>query len=214
MVLAVKVGKRRPFWRGFLLALGSVGIYGRYWDYRAHDEVYKQFELAREGREEGVPWYVMAYPLPVLKFVYYYHFVSNIRYLRMRMGFARNLSPGGFLGLSIPGTASLVLAFVLFASLLPASFGTDAAGDSYVQDPGLMQASFIILAVGVVAWVTLRSVAYFRLQSDINGIWETYETRSAVLRGQLRPAAPAGTVWPSATAPPAGPSSAMPPPRW
>jgi len=220
VVLAVKVGKPRSFWRGFFLALGSLGVYGRYWDYRAHDEVYKQFELAREGREQGVAWYFMAYPLPVLKFVYYYHFVSNTLYLRTRMGYARSLSPGAFLGLSIPGTASFLLGFILFLTFLGAAAAEEDIYGRTVWDGDLVAAAFLSLGISIVVWLTLRGIAYYRLQSDLNGIWETFDSRSRVLRygAQPQPAqpwappAPAGT-WSSPADMQGGATAAPWPPR-
>jgi hypothetical protein len=182
VVLAMKVGKHRPFWRGFLLALGSLGIYGRYWDYRAHNEVYQQFELVREGREQGVPWYFMAYPLPVLKFVYYYHFVSNVRYVRARMGFQRSLSAGSFLALVITAASTLFAAFLVGLPLIARGMTSRPDGSIAVVDAALVELGQTVLIVGFVAWIALRATAYFRLQSDVNGIWDVYDARARELR--------------------------------
>jgi hypothetical protein len=199
VVLAVRVGRPRPFWGGFGLAVLTFGVYSYYWDFKTQDELYKQFELAREGRDQGAVWYVMGFVLPVLRFVYFAHYVGNLRYLRARFGFRRSLSLRAFLGLAVPAAAGFFL--------------------GVLGGLALVLGSLLTLPGGLLLYVALYAVAYFRLQRDVNEVWAAYDARAAALRsgaalGGWVPAGVAAAA-PSAIAPAAGPSGApAAPPRW
>lgn len=199
MVLAFQVGRRRPFWRGFLLTVITFGIYSFYWDYKAHDELYKQFELAREERDEGVVWYILGFILPVLRFAYYYHFVANVRYLRQRMRHDRILSPGAFLSMVIVATTTLAITSIVAAIMASAAVTQDEDGDLRIDDQAQFNLAAVIVAGGTLAFLVLQMVAYYRLQSGINAVWESYQGRAAQLRGWIAPGAPAAAT--AATAP-------------
>lgn len=82
MVLEREVGKRRSFWRGFLLTVVSFGIYAIYWNYKAHDEVFKQFELERQGEDEGIVFLILGVILTPFLWIYQYKFVENVNRVR------------------------------------------------------------------------------------------------------------------------------------
>jgi hypothetical protein len=92
-----KVGKQRPFWRGLLLTIVTLGIYGIYWNYKAHDEVFKQFELEKEGRDEGILFLVLGLIIGPLIWVYQYKFAENINHTRQELGLAEGVSSVEFL---------------------------------------------------------------------------------------------------------------------
>ena len=185
MVLAFPVGKPRPFWRGFGLAVATVSVYGFYWDFKTHMELYHQFELKREHREDGAVWYIMGFLLPVLRFVYYYHFSANLAYLQTRMRHARRVSPGTVVTLMIAATSSLFL--LPFVGSIIASVGFEADASSMVV------LGFTIIAIGVALWVVLKAVAYHLLQRNINRVWASFHQRLAQLKAVEAPPATAPT---------------------
>jgi hypothetical protein len=219
VVLAVRVGRPRPFWGGFGLAVLTFGVYSYYWDFKTQDELYKQFELAREGRDQGAVWYVMGFVLPVLRFVYFAHYVGNLRYLRARFGFRRSLSLRAFLGLAVPAAAGFFLGVLGGLALVLGSLLTLPDGSIVVVRPAELRAGLELAAGGLLLYVALYAVAYFRLQRDVNEVWAAYDARAAALRsgaalGGWVPAGVAAAA-PSAIAPAAGPSGApAAPPRW
>lgn len=183
MVLEHPVGKPRPFWRGFLLAVATVSVYGFYWDYKAHMELYHQFELKREMREDGAVWYIMGFLLPVLRFIYYYHFAANLDYVQQRMRHRRRISPGAVVGLMIAATSSLfLLAFFIGPVLFQIGFASAA--------PSLVVAGIVTTALGFVAWVVLKAIAYAILQRNINRVWRSYRQRMAQLSAAEAPGQP------------------------
>ncbi|MCA1819141.1 MAG: DUF4234 domain-containing protein [Halobacteriales archaeon] len=204
MVLAQKVGRPRSFWHVFLLSTVTFGVYWFYWAYRSQDEVYRQFELAREGRDEGVVWLMFGNFLPFLRYIYYYRYVSNTRYLRQRFGFAQSLGPGAFLGLSLTAGAVFTVLALVGLSLMGAALDT-RGGDIEVLQPGLLAAGYVVLAVAAAQWGVLKALALRSLQSDVNGIWAAYDQRAAFIR-QGRPAqvAPSARSAAPPGAPPAG----------
>lgn len=230
MVLAMKVGKERSFGLVLLLGIVTFGVYFIYWHYKAHVEVFKQFELDREGRDEGIVWMILGYVLfqPLL-WVYQYIFVKNIAYVRERLGLGGGITPGRFLGMTIPG--GIVMAIGFFMTLFGALMLASEAGD--VDDPealtpaeaddaralgGILLPIGLVLALGGIALVL---VPYFQLQRDINAVWRAYDQRmrSLTTPGPGAPGVPAGTAAPGAAwsaarppAPPAPPPSS--PPRW
>jgi MFS family permease len=206
MVLGVRVGKKRGFWRGFFLSLGTVGFYAVYWNYKAHDEVYKQFELQRENRDEGVLWYLLGLIFPPFVFAYLWTFASNVAYVRERMRLPRRSSPGSFvgllgvgLGLFLAGWFALIVALTVTEAVDPAAESTpvlDAAGSLFL-------AGFVLLVV-------LGAVAYYRMQRDLNELWDAYDRRVQELIAAPRPGPfavlpplpPHPTSWAEVAAPP------------
>lgn len=218
VVLAVRVGRPRPFWQGFGLAVVTFGFYSYYWDFKTQDELYKQFELAREGREQGVVWYIMGFLLPVLRFVYFAHYVGNVRYLRTRFGFGRSLSIGRFLGLAIPAAVAFYVGVLLGLVLALSGVAADpATGGVVVTNADRLDLGFSIAVLSFLAYVVLYAVAYFLLQRDVNEVWSAYDARAAALMAGARAQAAgwlpvAGTGVPAATAPGAPPPAAPPAP--
>lgn len=204
MVLAVRVGRPRPFWTGFGLAALTFTVYSYYWDFKTHDELYKQFELAREGRDQGAVWYIMGFVLPVLRFVYFAHYIGNLRYLRARFGFARSLTVGGFLSLAIPGTLAFFVGIFMGLGTVFASLETTEAGDLTVTDAGALNLGLTIAAAGLALYITFYAIAYHRLQGEVNEVWAAYDARAAALRSGVPAQAPGWL--------PAGAGSAPPPP--
>jgi hypothetical protein len=203
VVLAVRVGRPRPFWGGFGLAVLTFGVYSYYWDFKTQDELYKQFELAREGREQGAVWYVMGFVLPVLRFVYFAHYVGNLRYLRARFGFQRSMTVGNFLSLAVPGTVALFVGVFVGLALLLGAVSADPSGGVVVDHPRQAQVGAVLAATGFVLYVLFYAMAYARLQREVNEVWAAYDARVAALRS--------GMAWQAPGWLPAGPGSAPAP---
>jgi len=192
VVLAEKVGKKRNFVSGFLLSLVTALVYAVYWNYRAHNEVYRQFELQKEDRDEGVVWFILGIILPPFLLGYWWLMVSNVQYARDRMRLPRGISPGRFIVLAVLAFASYIGAVLLavYASTI----------DTATAAPEQARASLAAIG-GTVAFVLLTlafgGVAYHRLQGDINGLWDAYDRRIMELQAPAvasppRPAAPPG----------------------
>lgn len=175
MVLAEPVGKRRGFWRGFFFSIATAGVYSFYWNYKAHNELYRQFELASEGRDEGVIWYVLGLVLPPFLVGYVWVMAGNVAYLRTRLGLRPGISPAQFTLLVVVGFGGGSLALFL-ASVLP---GPDSVA-------GALILVAIVLFFGTVPY------AYARLQRDVNETWDAYHQRLAFLTAPaVAPAPPA-----------------------
>jgi hypothetical protein len=181
VVLALKVGRQRKPAVGFGLALATFNVYSYYWDYKAHRELFDQFELARDGRTDGGFWYFLSTALPVLRFPYHYAVVGNVQYLRQRLGLRLGITPGGFLAFTIPAVSVLLIGYVVGSVLL---FNAEDT-----HDPRLAWGIGVLLG-GLVVYAILETLAYVRLQRDINGVWDAYDHRAAQLTA-ARPAAPA-----------------------
>lgn len=97
MVLERRVGKKRGFLRGFLLTVVTLGVYGIYWNYKAHKEVFQQFEMESRGHDDGVLFLVLGLVIPPLIWVYQYKFVENIETVRQEMGLPEGVSAVEFL---------------------------------------------------------------------------------------------------------------------
>ena len=180
MVLAERVGRKRPFVRGLLLTVVTFGVYAVYWNYKAHNEVYRQFELAREGRDEGMVWYVLGLVVPPFLLAYLWVMASNVAYVRQRIGLRRGMTPGRFVGLLGVGVGALVVGLLLLEAALVAQ---EAASDAEAppDDAATQQAGAALLALGITATV-LVALAYRGLQRDVNELWDAYEVRIAWLR--------------------------------
>ena len=198
MVLTTKVGRERNFALVVLLFIVTFGIYGIYWNYKAHNEVYKQFELQAEGKSDGVIWLILGYIVfqPLL-WVYHWIFISNTRDVRQRLGFQKSLSPGLFLGLTIgAGVIMFVVFLVSFIPFLIALEDADTDGDGEISDDEADDAftdalgAFIgTLVIGGLIALALQLVAYGMLQSNLNELWRAYDRRMGQLAAP--PAAPA-----------------------
>ena len=178
MVLASKVGKERSFGAGFLLTIVTFGIYAIYWNYRAHNELYRQFELEREGRDEGMVWYVLGLTLQPLLVAYMWIFASNVDYLRRRIGLHRQTTPGKFVSIAGSGVACWGTAIVLLAV---ASFGISEEATPEEVDAAFAPYGGPILGL-FLAGAILLAVAYWMLQRDINEVWDAYDARMGYLR--------------------------------
>jgi hypothetical protein len=175
------MGRPRPFWAGFGLTAVTFTLYQYYWDFKTQDELYKQFELAREGRDQGAVWYMLGFVLPVLRFVYFAHYIGNLRYLRARFGFQRSLSVGGFLGLAVPGSIAFFVAVFIGLGLTLGGIESQG-GDLVVTDAKQVELGLAIAAVGFALYVVLYALAYARLQKEVNEVWAAYDARAAALR--------------------------------
>lgn len=163
------LGKKRPFWRGLLLTAVTFGVYGVYWKYQALQEVHEQFELADEGRDDGVVWLVMGIVVPVLMLVYYWKAVGNVAYVRRRLGVDEGIGPVAFVGLHV---ASRLILIVGLLSAVVAGVANEA--------PFVLVAA--LAAVAVVSYSVL-AYAYYRLQTEINEVWDAFEDRRQELTG-------------------------------
>ncbi|MHB8605397.1 MAG: DUF4234 domain-containing protein [Thermoplasmatota archaeon] len=103
MVAPTKVGKQRSFGRGLLLTIVTFGIYSLYWNWQANKELFDQFELKKEGREDNMVWFIVGIILTPLLWVYQYKAVENVNYLRSRFGLPPLISPLAFLMWNIFG---------------------------------------------------------------------------------------------------------------
>lgn len=169
MVRTERVGKPRPFLRGLALTIVTFGIYGVYWKYKAPQELYRQFDLLHEGRDEGVAWLVLGLVLPVVMLVYYWKAAEHVRYIRRRLGLEPGLSPRGLVGFHVASKA------ILFAGVLGA-----------LASPVLVQTRSPAVVFGGVAAVFLLSYGllaegYRRFQRDINEVWAAWEDRKEEL---------------------------------
>jgi len=182
VVIAWPVGRPRPFWNGFGLAVATLSFYAFYWDYKAHREVFDQFELQREWRDDGAVWYIMGFLLPVLRFVYYYHFAANLEYIRSRMRLPTRASPGVILTLMILATTALVAASI--SGLILITLAADEDGE--IVDSTRFGVGLGVIAAGFVAWTLLKAAAYWRLQGAANDVWRVYAWRMEMLRSGAR----------------------------
>lgn len=199
MVRATKLGKERPWVRGFVLTVITFGIYGIYWLYKAHDEVFKQFEMDNEGRDEGIVWLILGLVFSPLIYVYQWMFVSNVNWVEHRLGLKARITPGQFIMLVI--VPSLVVAagsIVLFTS----EMDPDTGMPTEVGEPQAMVGAAII-GLGAVLTLLLVVTAYAKLQNSINDVWAAYDARMAQLK-QSEPGTPGSDV--EAAAKPAAPA--------
>lgn len=213
VVLAHRVGKSRNFLRGFLLTVGTVGLYAVYWNYKAQDELYKQFELGREDRDDGVVWYILGLIFPPFLFAYLWTFSSNVAYVRERMMMKRRTTAASFVGLVGAGMAVFLagsLAFFIATSIPVEPVDSTPAAD----------ASALVVFVGFIMFIALSLVAYWRLQRDLNEVWVAYEARVKELaarpplgRVQEAPRLPSHPTYWADLAPNATPEAPAAPPE-
>lgn len=177
MVLAQKVGQKRSFGVGLLLTIVTFGVYAVFWNYRAHNELYKQFELQREGRDEGMVWYVLGIVLPPFLIPYFWIFAANVAYLRERIGLRRAMTPGRFVTLAGSGVGAFALGIIILQAAVVA-VGENATEEETTAAVG--QAGPVFLGLALLAAV-LVAAAYHGLQRDINELWDAYDARMSYL---------------------------------
>lgn len=185
MVLAQKVGGKRSFGMGLLLTIVTFGVYAVYWNYRAHNEVYRQFELARESRDEGMVWYVLGLVLPPFLLAYLWVMASNVAYVRERIGLRRSMTPGRLVTLVGLGVGAFAIGIIALQAAVLAE-GADPSAEQL--DAITTTVGLTFLGLAAIAAVFL-AVAYRGLQKDINELWDAYDARMGYL--QAHAAAPA-----------------------
>lgn len=197
MVLVRRIGRERPYPLVLLLYVATLGIYGIYWHYKTHHEVYRQFELDLDGRQEGVVWLVLDRVFFPLRWIYQYGFVGNVAHVRTRMGAKKSLSPATFLGLTIPGGTLVYAAFIL--AVVASSIDADAS-------PRLATGLAIAAGAAFVLGAGLQIPAFAMLQTNMNGLWRAFDQRML----ELMPPAPS----PPADAWRSVPEDVAPAPEW
>lgn len=193
MVLAARVGKERSFIAGFFLTVVTFGIYAIYWNYRAHNELYRQFELEREGRDEGMVWYVLGLTLQPLLVAYMWIFASNVDYLRRRIGLERSTTPGKFVAIAGTGVGAFGLAIVLLAV---STLGLAQGSTQGEVDAALAPYGGVILGLFLLG-ALLLAIAYWMLQRDINAVWDAFDARLGYLRQHPEEIRPPETLVPA-----------------
>lgn len=168
MVLATKVGRKRSFGVGLLLTIVTLGVYAVYWNYKAHNELYRQFELNRENRDEGMVWYVLGLILFPFLLAYLWVFGANVAYLRQRIGLRQATTAGRLTALLGTGIGALAVGLILV------EVAFQATGD---LESEAVQNAFGTLLVLAIAALVLLAIGYFRLQRDINELWDAYDAR-------------------------------------
>lgn len=200
MVLAKKIGKRRSLGSDVLLYVVTFGIYGWIWNYKAHAEIYKQFDLLREDRDEGFVWMILGMVLfPPLFWVYQHGFLRNVNAVRSRFGLPEKVRSGKFLGIEITGSLVFVVGLVLL--FIGVTLANIHAGDLITLNDGTLHIitqseadrahsratpfwtgglAAMTLGAGLVIW------AYALLQRTINDVWDAYDARMGRLT-QVQP---------------------------
>lgn len=201
MVLARRIGQRRPYPLVLLLYVATFGIYSIYWHYKAHHEVYRQFELDLEARQEGLVWLLLDRVFFPLRWIYQYGFVGNVAHVRRRMGASKTLSPATFLGLTIPGTTLMYAAVVM--AIVASNFTAEQGQPNSPWFGILMGAA----AASVILGAGLQIPAYAMLQGDLNGLWQAFDQRLV----DLLPPAPSPRAGGWRSVPPTGAPSQGPP---
>lgn len=171
MVLATKVGRRRSFGVGLLLTIVTLGVYAVFWNYKAHNELYRQFELNRENRDEGMVWYVLGLILFPFLLAYLWVFAANVAYLRERIGLRQATTPGRLVTILGLGVGALAAGIIL----VEVAFRT--AG---LESEAMSNAVGTFALLAVVA-VVLLALGYYQLQRDINEVWSAFDTRMGYL---------------------------------
>ena len=187
VVLGERVGKKRSFAAGLLLSVATAGVYAIYWNYKAHAEVYRQFELSRENRDEGVLWYILGIILPPFLLAYAWVMSSNVAYVRDRMRLRRSMTPGKFVALVTVG----------FGSYFAGALALTLVELSGAASPDAASGALTLFGFGALMFLATVPYAYHRLQKDVNELWDAYDARMREI-----------------TAPPAAEAPAAPAPRY
>ena len=176
VVLRFPVGRARPPVHGFWLTVASFTFYRFYWDVKAHEELWTQFELGRERRATGFFWYMLGFILVFLRFVYYGYFVGNVEYLRARFGMQPGIRTATFLTLTIIGTSALYL-LPTVGILLSMYVGAEFEEPYNLAD----WIGIGLVVAGIAVNLTFYVIAYVRLQRSINQVWAAFHGRIAQL---------------------------------
>lgn len=181
MVLTNKVGTERSFPIVALLYGATLGLYGIYWHYKVQNELYKQFELHREQRDEGALW--LLYGRTVFRplfWVFLFVFVDNLHHVRARFGLQERPRTGYVLTFSIIGTicAYLGLGLLYFAFYL--AFGEDP-NMSVDEVRALATGIFLLSALALALGGALLAMVYAPLQKAVNEVWQAYDARMEAL---------------------------------
>lgn len=187
MVLTRRVGVQRSYPMVLLLYVVTFSYYGAYWHYKTHKELYDQFELQRERKQDGFLWVLFGYAMfrPLL-WVYQWILISNLRHVRERLGFSRTISVGSFLSLTIGG--SVIILAGLFASLLvTGEVDEDQPADEQFVDAAAGMGVLLLFAIGGAA---MQITAFALLQRDVNQVWSAYDRRMEELMPATPPPAP------------------------
>lgn len=196
VVLTRKVGTERSFPVVALLFVLTFGLYGIYWHYKVQNELYKQFELYQEPRDEGVVWLLYGYVVfrPLL-WVFVYILVDNVQHVRARFGMPGTPTPARVVTLAVLG------AIVGYAGLgflyAGAVLGLDPVPPDDMSREEAASLATLLTGLAVLFLLTgalLLVLAYAPLQHAVNQVWRAFDDRMA----QLRPQVPEGLVpWPA-----------------
>jgi uncharacterized membrane protein (DUF485 family) len=201
VVLAQPIGRKRSFAAGLLLTVVTFGVYIVYWNYKAHNEVYRQFELARENRDEGMVWYVLGLVVPPFLLAYFYVMAANVTYVRDRIGLPRRQTPARFVTL-IGLAAAAFVAGLLIAEVALSTLPEDATQEQISDAFSAVMAQFFGF---LIAALVLLLIAYYGMQRDINELWDAYAARVHYLRANPPQAPPPAYPMPWGQPAPAGP---------
>lgn len=200
MVKTVPVGKKRSFLRGFLLTVFTFGLYAVYWAYKAPREVHHQFELDHDGRDDAIVWLVIGLLIPFIILVYWWKAVENVKYVRDRLGFPRSLSGQGFVLLYV-GSSLAAFALMMAGFGAMGLFATEGVGTAE-PDLDALDTGFSLIMVGVLVSTIIIMYAFYRLQTDINGVWDAWKARMSELTTEAFPRGPPAPPGPPPSGPP------------
>ena len=195
VVLTRKVGTERPFPLVAFLFVVTFGLYGIYWHYKVQNELYKQFELYQEPRDEGVVWLLYGYVVfrPLL-WVFLYILVDNVQHVRARFGMPVRPGPARVVSLAIVGA---ILGYagigMLYAGAVLGFSETPPEGMDREEAASLaafLAGAGVLLLLGGALMLVL---AYAPLQQAINQVWRAFDDRME----QLRPTAAQHVPWPA-----------------
>lgn len=150
------MGKKRPVWRTLVLGLGTLGIYGLYWFYKAHAELCDRFQGETPDVDRETLWFVLGILLAPFFLVYLWKFVADVNRARETTGLSRSLS-------------------AFWILVLVASFGF-LGGILVVR---LQIPTWQGYALAVLGWV----LAVASLQADINEVWSRLDEQGEIAGG-------------------------------
>src|ERR1051326_3611891 len=119
MTLPHKVGTQRNFWTGLLLSIVTLGIYGLYWNWKVHNEIFEQFELKKEGRDEGMVFFIVGIFVNIVRWIFQYRSVEDLNYVRARSNMAPGVGAGEVLAWQLGSYALMLVLIVPVAIAAP-----------------------------------------------------------------------------------------------